>query len=276
MTAKMTLPPEHPGERQDRRVVATMAKDYPDNELIALHAHRRSQFVYASSGVMSVTTERGAWVVPPQRAVWVPAGIEHEIRTSGIVKMRTLYFEPGTVTERSFPDDCAVFDMGPLTRELVVRAVEIGSVEGDRSARLKRLVAVLLDEAKTLSVLSLHLPIPVDRRVARICERLLANPSTDLTLEGWSKQVGASERTLARQFIKGTGMSFARWRQKARLLAGMVKLARGESILSIALDLGYASPSAFGAMFRRTLGAPPSTFFRNPDQSENGVRGHLL
>ncbi|MFG1427714.1 helix-turn-helix domain-containing protein [Roseixanthobacter glucoisosaccharinicivorans] len=261
MTTRISLPPEHPGERQDGFLVATMAKDYPENALVARHSHRRSQLVFASSGVMRITTDSGAWVVPPQRAVWLPPGIEHEIQASGILKMRTLYFEPGTEFEQAFPTGCTVIEVSPLVREVILRAVEVGSQEDGKSSRLVRLMAVLLDEIKTLTVLSLHLPIPADRRVARICEALLADPSADLTLGGWSKIVGASERTLARQFLSGTGMSFAQWRQKARLLAGLVKIARGEPILSVALDMGYSSPSAFSAMFRRILGAAPSAYF---------------
>ncbi|CAN7313443.1 AraC family transcriptional regulator [Caballeronia sp. LjRoot31] len=267
LSQRMTLPPEHPGERQDFQIVAAMAKDYPDNALIASHAHRRSQLVFASAGVMTITTGRGTWVVPPQRAVWMPAGFEHEIRASGMLKMRTLYFEPGTDIERAFPTECSVIDVTPLMRELILRATSLEGGEEDRQARLERLVAVLLDETRTLSILSLHLPIPDDPRVAKICEGLIADPSIDLTLAEWGRGVGASARTLTRQFLVSTGMTFTQWRQKARILASLPKLARGETIISVALDLGYDSPSAFGAMFRRTLGATPAAYFHKNSQS---------
>ncbi len=173
---KMTLPPEHPGERQDFQVVAAMAKNYPDNALIASHIHRRSQLVFASAGVMTITTSRGTWVVPPQRAVWMPAGFEHEIRASGILKMRTLYFEPETDIERAFPMECSVIEVTPLMRELILRATGLEVGEGDQQARLERLVAVLLDETRTLSILLIQLPINDDPRTARICQNIIADP----------------------------------------------------------------------------------------------------
>lgn len=262
----MTLPPEHPGERQDAQTVAAMAKDYPDNAIIDCHAHRRSQLVFASTGVMTVTTGRGTWVVPPQRALWMPAGVEHEIRASGVLHMRTLYFEPGTEIERALPAECSVIEVTPLMRELILRATSLEK-ESARQVRLERLVAVLLDEAQSISVLSLHLPIPDDPRLARICGDLIANPAIDLTLEQWGQNVGASARTLTRQFLADTGMTFTQWRQRARILASLPRLARGETITSVALGLGYDSPSAFGAMFRRTLGATPAAYFHASGES---------
>jgi AraC-like DNA-binding protein/quercetin dioxygenase-like cupin family protein len=263
----MKLPPEHPGERHDAHAVATMAKDYPDGTVIASHAHRRSQLVFASTGVMTVITPRDAWVVPPRRAVWMPAGFEHEIKASGVLRMRTLYFEPGTDVEQAFPRECSVIDVTPLMRELILRAVELDAANTGLQARLLRLIAVLLDEAKSMSVLSLHLPIPDDPRIAKICERLIADPSIDMTLEQWGRDVGASSRTVARQFLTGTGMTFAQWRQRARILASLPKLARGQTIVSVALDLGYESPSAFGAMFRRVLGSTPAGYFHSDGEA---------
>ncbi|TCL06999.1 AraC family transcriptional regulator [Sodalis ligni] len=272
LTRRMTLPPEHPGERRDTHAVAAMAKDYSDNAVIDGHAHRRSQLVFASTGVMTVTTDRGTWVVPPQRALWMPAGIEHEIRASGILRMRTLYFEPETEIERAFPPECSVMEVTPLMRELILRAASLEIGEQVQQARLERLVAVLLDEAQSLSVLSLHLPIPDDPRLARICADLIADPSIDLTLAEWGRTVGASARTLTRQFLAGTGMTFTQWRQRARILASLPRLARGESIISVALGLGYDSPSAFGAMFKRTLGATPAAYFNSRYESAGLVK----
>ncbi|WP_208453529.1 AraC family transcriptional regulator [Burkholderia gladioli] len=266
----MSLSPEHPGERQDACVVAAMAKDYPDNAIIPCHAHRRSQLVFASTGVMTVTTRRGTWVVPPQRALWMPAGVEHEIRASGVLHMRTLYFEPGTDIERTLARDCSVIEVSPLIRELILRATSFDG-EPARQARLERLVAVLLDEVQNISVLSLHLPVPSDPRLARICERLIADPAIDLTLEAWGRNVGASTRTLTRQFLADTGMTFTQWRQRARILASLPRLARGETIISVALGLGYDSPSAFGAMFKRTLGATPASYFQGSSERDKLV-----
>ena len=102
--------------------------------------------------------------------------------------------------------------------------------------------------------------MPHDPRLARICRALGADPGSTRTLEDWGREAGGSGRTLARLFVRETGLTFAAWRQQARLLAALARLAAGEPVTRIALDLGYASPSAFAAMFKRALGAPPSRY----------------
>ena len=254
------LAEHHPGTRQDGREAVAMAKNYTHGEVIARHFHRRGQLIYAYSGLMTVTTGSGAWIVPPQRALWMPPGIAHEIKVSGDLKMRTLYFEPNTPSELAFPRSCAVIEMTILMRELVLRAVELETGGYDHDRQLQNLLRVLVDEARKPPALSFHLPMPHDPRLTKICRALLANPAANLTLPMWGRRVGGSSRTLARHFLAETGVTFAQWRQKARLLASLPKLARGEPVSSVALDLGYESPSAFSAMFRKTLGAPPSSF----------------
>jgi AraC-like DNA-binding protein len=125
-------------------------------------------------------------------------------------------------------------------------------------------MALILDEIATLPSLGLDLPMPRDPRLARICRALRLEPGSMRTLDEWAREAGASRRTIARLFTRETGLTFAGWRQQARLLAGVALLAAGEAVTQIALDLGYESPSAFAAMFRRALGAPPSRYLGGP------------
>lgn len=242
------------------RPVGAMAKDFADSHFIPPHAHKRSQVIYASSGVMRVQTPQGAWVVPPHRAVWVPAGVVHDVRMAGAVAMRTLYIAPEAV--RTLPDECCVVAVTPLLRELILRAVELPLLYDEHGAE-GRLMALILDELRALPVLPLSLPMPADPRLLRICKAILDEPSDTRTLGAWGRQVGASGRTLARGFVRETGMTFGRWRQQARLLEALTRLAQDQSVTTIALDLGYDSPSAFTSMFRRALGRTPSTYFAN-------------
>jgi len=132
---------------------------------------------------------------------------------------------------------------------------------------------LILDELRAASDLPLHLPRPADRRLARICDAILAAPADARPLEEWASAVGASTRTLARRFRQETGMSFAAWRQQARLLESLRRLAAGEPVTKVALDCGYASASAFGAMFRRALGVAPSAYFSSSvTPAEAGVQ----
>jgi AraC-like DNA-binding protein len=240
------------------RPIGAMAKDFPDGFYIAPHAHPRHQLIHASSGVMRISTPQSAFVVPPHRAVWMPAHIEHDVRMAGAVAMRTLYVTPESVA--SLPKECCVVAVSPLLRELILRAASLPLLYDERGAE-GRVMALILDELRVLPVLPLNLPMPRDARLLKMCRAMLDDPSSTATLADWGRRIGASSRTLARGFQRDTGLSFARWRQQARLLEALSRLAQGQSVTTIALDLGYDSPSAFTNMFRRALGRTPSSYF---------------
>jgi AraC-like DNA-binding protein len=241
-----------------RRPIAGMPKDLKDGSFIAPHRHRRAQLVWATEGVMTVVAAEATWMVPPQRALWIPAGIVHSIRMSGAVAMRTLYIEPDAA--RALLKDCKIVLMSSLLRELVLEAVR-APLDEDRNGRMSHVEALILDEIGTLGAETLHLPMPRDRRLRVICEALLNEPGRQETLEQWSDKAGASSRTLARLFAAETGMRFVDWRRQARLAAALVRLAEGEDVASVARVLGYASASAFTAMFRESLGKAPRDYF---------------
>lgn len=239
--------------------VAAMARDLPDQFLIPMHRHRRAQLIFGCSGVITVTTSEGSWVVPSLRAVWVPGDTAHEMKTSGHVEMRTLYIEPNA-SDR-LPRSCCVVAVSPLLRELIVAAAQIPN-DYAADGREERIMALILDEIRPAPTLPLELPMPADRRVLKVCTAILGDPGRNTTLGEFGRQVGASQRTLERMFSSEVGMSFSRWRQQARLLCGIRMLAQGAAISTVAMDLGYESPSAFSVMFRRALGVAPSEYFK--------------
>jgi AraC-like DNA-binding protein len=239
-----------------------MAKEFADGHHIAPHSHARAQLIFAARGVMTISTPLGAWAVPPQRALWMPAGTVHEIRMAGEVSMRTLYVRPDAAGG-GLPAGIRVIAVTPLLRELILRACALPPLYDEAGAD-GRLMSLILDEIARLPPVALDLPMPRDARLLALCQRLRADPGDARTLEDWARLSGASARTLARLFRKETGLGFADWRQQARLLAAMARLAEGQPITRIAFDLGYESPSAFAAMFRRALGAPPSRYFVGP------------
>jgi len=244
------------------RPVVPMAIDFPDGHIIPPHVHRRAQLIYAARGVMTVSVPAaggGLWVIPPQRALWMPGGIAHSIRMTGDVEMRTLYLS-GAAASR-LPPDCRVVAVPLLLRELILRAMDIPPLY-DEQGPDGRLMAVLLDQLHVLPVMPLHLPMPADRRLAAICRALLADLADNRPLQDWGREAGASVSTLARLFRRETGMGFAAWRQQARLVRALELLAAGRPVTQVAFDLGYDSVSAFIAMFRRAFGVPPSRYFR--------------
>lgn len=241
-------------------IVVARARECPADHIIDWHTHERAQLLYAVQGVMRVTTANGVWVVPPQRAVWIPPGISHHVQAQGTpLSMRSLYIREDALD--GLPKDCCVVTVSPLLRELIIEIISLPDNPPPDSAEA-RLIAVLLDRIEGLPVAPLYLPMATDRRARKIVDALLADPSDAKSLKDWSRLLAASERTLARIFIRDTGMTFGHWRQQVKLLAALARLARGESVTEVAFDLGYASQSAFIAMFRRTLGKTPGRYFQ--------------
>lgn len=173
--------------------------------------------------------------------------------------MRYLYIHPEAVTR--MPERCCVLPVPDLLRCLILEACHEGN---DYSMDLaqQRLLAVLIDRLHRLQPSPLHLPWPRDPRLRLMSDKLLHSPADRRLLSDWSELVGASARTLARLFRKDTGMTFGQWRQRLRLFNAINLLGSGQSVTRVALDLGYQSPSAFIAMFRKNFGAPPTRYFR--------------
>jgi AraC-like DNA-binding protein len=246
--------------RRGRGSPATsLAHDYPAGHVVPLHYHNSDQLVYASRGVMTVGTAEGAWVVPTHRAVWIPAKVPHTITMSGAVSMRTLYLRPSLA---HLPRQCCVVSVKPLLAELVLRVCALGVLKPN-APQHRRLIDVILDELKTVSRVPLQLPNPTDPRAIRIAEMLTANPGERRPMRRLCKQAGCSARTLERLFQQQVGMSFVKWRQQLRLMHAMRLLAEGNKVTYAALEAGYSTPSAFIAMFRKTLGKTPREYFRN-------------
>ena len=234
-----------------------MPKDFASGFVIQPHSHERAQFIYATAGIMRVAADGSMWVVPPQRALWMPAGVEHGITMLSDVIMRTLYLRDDAAA--AMPLSCRVLPVSPLLRELIVRATEL-PLQYDEDGPAGHVVALLLAELHGLQSLPLQLPMPQEARLRALCLALLAAPGDQRTLREWAQSVNASERTVARLFQNETGLSFGAWRQQARLLEAMGRLGSGAPVTQVALDLGYDSVSAFSAMFRRAAGASPSAY----------------
>lgn len=247
--------------------MASVSADLEDGHFIPEHSHPEDQLLFASSGVMTLRTQEGIWVVPPQRAVWIPANTPHSVAISGQVSMRTLYFLPRLV--RGLPGRCVVMNVSSLLRELILHACQLGKLRR-RKAVEKRVVEIVVDQLKAVESIPLQLPHPADPRALRVAQILFANPGDLRTLKTLCQSCGASKRTVQRLFLEETRMSFAKWRQQLRLLHAMQSLARGEKVTAAASEAGYNSTSAFISMFRKQLGTTPTRYL----QIGNGVDGN--
>ncbi len=243
--------------------VRSLALGLPSRWRLAAHRHPWPQFLYATSGVLTITTERARgsaqWVVPSHRAVWIPGGVEHHLETTGAVRLRTLYLHPELVP--TLPQECCVLGVTPLLRELVLETVARGMLRATIPEDW-RLAQVLVDQLERTREVPLDLVWPRDPRARRVADAVKSDLSVDVPLALLARESGASVRTLERLFQAETGKTFSRWRQQARLLHALERLASGDSVTTTAVAVGYDSTSAFVSTFKRTLGTTPGAYFR--------------
>ncbi|WP_084396857.1 AraC family transcriptional regulator [Henriciella aquimarina] len=239
------------------RPVAALADEYEPHFIDPPHTHKRGQLLYASSGTMVVNTEKASFTVPPQRAVWIPGGHRHEMRARGNVSVRTLYIEPDY--DPRLPREATLIEVSPLFRELLIEAARL-PIEYDETGRDGRLIRLIMDELINSPPFPLELPLPSHPRLLQMCQTIIENPGDARTLEDWTQETFMSRRTFTRAFRKETNMSFATWRQNARLMVALSRLLEGQPVTTVALDVGYSSPSAFTVMFRRTFGHSPTQY----------------
>ena len=239
------------------RPIAVLVDDYKAGFVDPTHSHERSQLIYASVGVMSVVTGQGSYVIPPQRAVWVPGGVDHEVHCRTGVSLRTLYVEADA--RPNLPTSCRVIAVPNLLRELILEAVDM-PIEYDIDGRDGRIMELILDEIITIPEARLHVPMPLSPRLRKLCTEILDDPARNEVIDDLAAAAGCSRRTFTRLFRKETGMSFSSWRQHVRLLEATSRLAAGQPVTTVAFDVGYNSQSAFTAMFHRVFGTTPTEY----------------
>jgi len=239
------------------RPIVARARSYPPSFELEWHTHGRGQFVYAASGVLVLSTPYGAWVAPPERAVWTPAGMPHSVRMVGAVETRSVLLDEETA--RVLGKKSAVLSVSPLLRQLLIAAADL-PLEYEIDGRDGLVMLLLAAELASAPRVDLSVPFPVSPKLAARCHAFLEAPDIHATIEQWCESLSMDRRAFTRAFRRETGMSFGEWRQQACLLVALPRLAAGESVTAIALDLGYDSPAAFSTMFRRLLGVPPSRY----------------
>lgn len=237
------------------RVVTALAKEEDFGASILPHCHRQAQLLYATEGVMRVRTEFGVWMLPPRRALLIAPGVTHELTMMSKVSMRSVYIEPDAAA--AFGGGCKVIEVSALLRELILALLR---EPDDASQRGEHLAQLILSELRVAETVPLAIPWPRDRRLVTVCEAIMQQPGRRRSIEDWASDAGASARTLIRLFTRETGLHYRAWVQQVQLADAFCRLARGDSVGDIARELGYASPSAFSAMFRRTLGRTPQYY----------------
>ncbi len=244
-----------------QRPVRSRARELAMDTHIVPHQHPWTQFTYCASGLMQVTVTQGevqtTFIIPSTRAVWIPAQVQHTVLVLETAELRTVDIAPEVLPAAW--TEARVLVVSKLLREL------IHALEGSEpSAREDALMALALDEVIQADTQALGVPLPHpehgDKRLRALCEAVLRDPAEKSQLKEWVASIGASERTVARLFRDELGTSYQQWRTQAVLAHALPQLARGVPIAQVAAAAGYASDSAFSAMFKQAMGKAPSHF----------------
>jgi AraC-like DNA-binding protein len=240
------------------RPVVALAKSYPPGYAGYMHNHSRAQFLYAASGTMRLKFNLGRWIIPPRRAVWLPAGYMHQTGSIGSLEMRTLYLRLDAYPPTA-PTAPRMLSVSPLLHELVMRVAEI-PVEYDETGQDARIVAALVGEIDWTPIHPVSLPTLQDSRLSQMEKLLTRQPDDTSTLEQWAARLAISPRTLTRLVQKETSLSFQAWRDHIRAFVAIPMLAEGRILAEIADLLGYETAWSFTAMFKRVTGKTPSQY----------------
>jgi AraC-like DNA-binding protein/mannose-6-phosphate isomerase-like protein (cupin superfamily) len=241
--------------------VHLVARHYRKGVRLDTHMHREAQLVYAARGTMQVTTPKGRWLVPPDRAVWVPARLEHSIDVLADIEMRTLYFDLAWLRREQRSESLAaefVVRVSALLQQAILALFD-GRGTADRTELLLRLALLELHQAQDSAT---FIPLPHEPRCRRAADIVLDDPTGSHGIETLARAVGTSTRTLSRLFAAETQLNFKSWRQRARIAAAIERLTMqaNVSIKQLAADLGYASVPAFSHAFRQVTGKTPTEF----------------
>jgi AraC-like DNA-binding protein len=234
------------------------ASDYPRGHIESWRQDDRARIVFPCRGLLVIVTETSSFVLQPRSALWLPAGMRYEYCCRTDVSLSTL--EISDTAALGMPPDARLFEVSPLLKELLIAATRV-TAPYDPQGRDGRLLALILDEAREASRAALvHLPMPRDQRLLKVCEAVLKAPAQKSDLDDWARSARIGRRTFTRAFRAQTQMSFAEWRRRARLLESLSRLAAGHTVTAVALDIGYSTASAFNAMFRQAVGVSPSRY----------------
>jgi AraC-like DNA-binding protein len=250
------------GQRALGNGVHLVARTYKKGVRLDTHMHREAQLVYAARGTMQVTTPKGRWLVPPDRAVWVPARLEHAIDVLADIDMRTLYFDLNWLRrEQRSPSLEAEFvvRVSRLLHETILALFD-GRNNSERTELLVRLAMLELHQAEDSAT---FIPLPHEPRCRRAADIVLGDPTASHEIETLAREVGTSARTLSRLFSSETQLSFKSWCQRARIAAAIERLSTEPNVpvKQLASELGYASIPAFSHAFRQVTGKTPTEFW---------------
>ncbi|MBB1201000.1 AraC family transcriptional regulator [Enterobacteriaceae bacterium 89] len=224
---------------------------------LPFHSHQKAELLFADTGLIELETENNLWIIPPQGAVWIPGGLIHRAKCSGNPRGFVAFIAQDS--QPGLPATCCTMSVSPFLRALLERIAALPQ-DFQPEGVASRLTDVLLDEIIAAPQEWLNLPMPEDKRLRLLADRMLSSPEEKVTLEQWASRLNMSERNLSRLFAKETGYSINRWRRQMHVIKALPLLAQGHSVQTISEQLGYENAGAFVTMFRKATGTPPRRF----------------
>lgn len=224
------------------------------------HVHETAQLTFAASGIVQVHTSEGRWLVPPQLAVWIPAGIPHHVEVLADADLWMVHFQPSAVGDWGpgmLPDRAFALRVTPLLRSLLTAA--FAAETGAKKAEL--VVRLMLHDLTETAHAPTFLPLPMTPAARRVADLALDDPRGECSVGELASRAATSVRTVSRLFRRETGLTFKAWRQRARIVHAMDRLARGETIARVSAGCGFASTAAFSCAFRQVTAMTPTSFY---------------
>lgn len=242
-------------EDEQHLAIRALSINYTPSSREGSHVHKWPQFLYSKKGAIRALVGNRIWVIPPRRALWIPAGQQHALTMLGPTELRTLYCSP---VSQQIQRHAGALDVSPLLHEAILRCCSLQYLDLRNPSELL-LAGLIMDEIASAGSSSLYLELPTDSRARKLTDHFIRADKKAMSLEEMCSDVGLSRRTAERLFLKETGISPARWRRLAVLSQSLEHLLDGISIADTTERAGYASRSAFTEAFSQAFGFPPSS-----------------
>jgi len=240
-----------PLDEETPRPVTVLHQSFRCGAKTRWHSHRRTELVHASGGLLVLHAETGTWTVPAGHALLIPADLPHELAAYGCCEMRAAFLTDEVLGE-AVPRSCRVIAVSELL-DVALRALASGPLLYDPAGRGGHLAALIVEEIVGAAEIHVALPMPQAPRLRKLARDMVQKPALGLDLDGWAEQVGVSRSTFTRRFRSETGLSFAEWRRRLRILHTLTLQADGMPLREAARSAGYRSANALRDMMRRTL-----------------------
>ena len=222
------------------------------------HQHERAQLLYCSQGSFHLEITNREFLVPPSRAIWIPARMQHYAYSAKPVSHRSLYFD--TEHFKRVPTQMEVIKVTPLLKELIIRACLFQDNYTENSPE-SRIAMVIIDEVLKATIEPFSLPLSHHTTLTKIKKYILDHLATKLTHSKIAKEFHVNPKTLSRLCKKETGMTLGQWVMQIKLFKAIEMVTTGASTTLTAQSLGYSNDSSFIVRFKTLTGCTPSELY---------------